>query len=106
MSMLPMCALTTIMPRPSARYCSKSLKKDSSPPGPGGEESFFKLFEQYRAEGRGMIVVSAHIGSIDMLAGSFAYRGLPCYGVADDSAYPELFEAINEQRRRWGITVI
>ena len=74
--------------------------------GPGGEESFFNLFEEYRAQGRGMIVVSAHIGSIDMLAGSFAFRGLPCYGVADDSAYPELFEAINEQRRRWGITVI
>ena len=75
-------------------------------PGHGGEESFFALFEQVRKEGRGLIVVSAHIGSIDMLAGSFAYRGLPCYGVADDSAYPELFEAINEQRRRWGITVI
>ncbi len=71
-----------------------------------GDESFFALFERYRAAGRGMIVVSAHIGSIDMMAGSMAYRGLPCYGVADDSAYPELFEAINEQRRRWGIQVI
>src|SRR4029079_7907591 len=27
-------------------------------------------------------------------------------GLADDSAYPELFEEMNAQRRRWGIEVI
>jgi KDO2-lipid IV(A) lauroyltransferase len=71
-----------------------------------GGESFIRLFEKLRAEGRGLIAVSAHIGSIDLLAGAFALRGLPTYGLADDNAYPELFEEMNANRRRWGIEVI
>lgn len=69
-------------------------------------ESFVALFEKLRADKRGLIAVSAHIGSIDLLAGAFALRGLPTYGLADDSAYPELFEEMNAQRRLWGIEVI
>jgi lauroyl/myristoyl acyltransferase len=53
-----------------------------------------------------MVVVSGHIGSIELLAGSFALRGEPVYGLADDSEYPELFEEINAQRQRWGIQII
>jgi KDO2-lipid IV(A) lauroyltransferase len=74
--------------------------------GERGEESFIALFERLRADGRGMIAVSGHIGSIDLLAGAFALRGLPTYGLADDSAYPELFDELNAQRRRWGIEII
>ncbi|MEX2546437.1 MAG: lysophospholipid acyltransferase family protein [Chloroflexota bacterium] len=74
--------------------------------GEGGGESFVELFARLRADGRGLIAVSAHIGSIDLLAGGFALRGLPTYGLADDSAYPELFEEMNAQRRRWNIQVI
>jgi len=74
--------------------------------GERGGDSFIALFERLRAEGRGLIAVSAHIGSIDILAGAFALRGMPTYGLADDSAYPELFEEMNAQRRRWGIEVI
>lgn len=74
--------------------------------GEYGAESFIALFERLRSEGRGMIAVSGHLGSIDLLAGAFALRGLPTYGLADDSAYPELFEEMNAQRRRWGIEVI
>jgi KDO2-lipid IV(A) lauroyltransferase len=68
--------------------------------------SFLDLHRELRAQGRGMIVVSAHIGSIDLLAGAYALQGLPTYGLADDSAYPELFHELNAQRRRWGIEVI
>lgn len=71
-----------------------------------GSDSFVSLFERLRADGRGLIAVSAHIGSIDVLAGAFALRGLPTYGLADDSGYPELLEEMNAQRRRWGIEVI
>ena len=74
--------------------------------GERGEESFRMLYERLREEGRGLIAVSAHIGSIDLLAGGFALRGLPTYGLADDNAYPELFEEMNANRRRWGIEVI
>jgi KDO2-lipid IV(A) lauroyltransferase len=74
--------------------------------GEGAGDSFAALWRQLRDEGRGMVGVSAHIGSIDILAGAFAARGLPIYGVADDSAYPELFELLNRSRRRWGVGVI
>ena len=74
--------------------------------GEQGEESFVALFEKLRAERRGLIAVSGHIGSIDLLAGAFALRGLPMYGLADDSAYPELFEEMNAQRKRWEIEII
>ena len=74
--------------------------------GSHGTASFIALFERLRAEKRGLIAVSGHIGSIDLLAGAYALRGLPTYGLADDSAYPELFEEMNAQRRRWGVEVI
>lgn len=74
--------------------------------GEHGEESFAAIFERLRSDGHGLIAVSAHIGSIDILAGAVALRGLPTYGLADDSAYPELFEEMNANRRRWGIEVI
>ncbi len=74
--------------------------------GERGEDSFVRLFEQLRSQGRGLIAVSAHIGSIDLLAGAIALRGLPTYGLADDTAYPELFDELNAQRRRWGVAII
>jgi phosphatidylinositol dimannoside acyltransferase len=68
--------------------------------------SFLDLHRRLSEAGRGTIVVSAHIGSIDLLAGAYALHGLRTYGLADDSAYPELFDELNAQRRRWGIEVI
>jgi len=74
--------------------------------GDHGGQSFIDLFERLRAQKRGLIAVSGHVGSIDLLAGAFALRGLPTYGLADDSAYPELLEEMNAQRRRWKIEII
>lgn len=68
--------------------------------------SFLALHERLRAEGRATIAVSAHIGSIDLLAGAYSLHGLKTYGLADDSAYPELFDELNAQRRGWGIEII
>jgi lauroyl/myristoyl acyltransferase len=73
---------------------------------PEVHESFLALHERLRSEGRGTIVVSAHIGSIDLLAGAYALHGVRTYGLADDSAYPELFDELNAQRQRWGIEII
>lgn len=74
--------------------------------GERGEDSFIAIFEKLRADGRGMIAVSAHIGSIELLAGAFALRGMPTYGLADDTGYPELFEEMNVIRRRWKVEII
>lgn len=71
-----------------------------------GGDSFMALWERYRDEGRGIICVSGHIGSIEVFAGAFAQRGLPTYGLADDSAYPELFALLTRQRERWGVGIV
>ena len=74
--------------------------------GPGGYDSFRALYERTAAEGRSLIAVSCHIGSIETLVAAFATRGMPVYGLADDSAYPELYELLQAQRRRWGVEVV
>ena len=33
-------------------------------------------------------------------------RASPSYGLADDSAFPELFELLTRSRARWGVTII
>ena len=69
-------------------------------------DRFLALCRQCDAEGRGVIAVSGHIGSIEVFAGAYADEGLPTYGLADDSAFPELFELLNASRARWGVTII
>ena len=74
--------------------------------GDRGVESFGELWEHYSGEGRGIIAVSIHIGSVEALVASVAAHGFPAYALADDTAYPELYALLQEQRRRWGVEVI
>jgi phosphatidylinositol dimannoside acyltransferase len=69
-------------------------------------ERFMALWRRLQAEGRSIIAVSGHIGSIEVFAGAYAQQGIPTYGLADDSAFPELFELLNRSRARWGVTII
>jgi KDO2-lipid IV(A) lauroyltransferase len=71
-----------------------------------GADTFAAIFERLRAEGRGLICVSCHIGNIEALAAAFAAQGWPAYGLADDTAFPELYDLLQAQRRRWGIEVL
>jgi KDO2-lipid IV(A) lauroyltransferase len=99
-----------------ARYVVELMRLPSRPveeaaelviaEGPQGVASFSSLFDDLQRQGRGMIAVTAHIGNIEALAAAFAHRGWPAYALADDSAYPELFELLAEQRRRWGVRII
>jgi KDO2-lipid IV(A) lauroyltransferase len=72
----------------------------------GLHDRFMGLWQRCEAEGRGIIAVSGHIGSIEVFAGAYAQEGIPTYGLADDSAFPELFELLNASRARWGVTII
>lgn len=74
--------------------------------GGPGDLRFMDLWEQCRSEGRGIIATSGHIGSIEVFAAAYAQRGIPTYGLADDSAFPELFELLNRSRARWGVAII
>jgi KDO2-lipid IV(A) lauroyltransferase len=75
-------------------------------PDAASDAAFVRLVERCRQDGHGVIVVSGHIGSIEVFAGAYARRGFETFGLADDSAFPELFALLNAQRARWGVTII
>ena len=54
----------------------------------------------------GIIVTVAHIGNNDAIGAAIAHLGLPLSVVADDSAFPELFEHLRRQREQWSATLI
>jgi phosphatidylinositol dimannoside acyltransferase len=76
------------------------------PPAGPAHVAFQEVWARCETEGRGLIAASGHIGSIEIFAGSYALQGLPTWGLADDTAYPELFELLNSQRARWGVGII
>ena len=102
--------------RAYARYVVGLMRLPALPPevparlvdadGERGLASFERLYQRLRSEGRAMIIVTLHVGSMETLAAAMASHGFPAYGVADDTAYPELYELLAEQRRRWGVQVI
>lgn len=75
------------------------------PRGARGIDAFAALWAGLEAQGRGIIALSIHIGSIEALIAACAARGFPTYGLADDSSYPELYALLQSQRRRWGVEV-
>lgn len=54
----------------------------------------------------GLIFTLGHVGNIDAVAAGVGARGWPMNVVADDSAYPELFEDFRRLRESWGARVI
>jgi lauroyl/myristoyl acyltransferase len=54
----------------------------------------------------GIIVTAAHVGNNDLVGAAIAHMGLPLNVVADDSAFPELFEYLRRQREQWHATLI
>ncbi len=54
----------------------------------------------------GLIFALGHVGNNEAVAAGVAARGWPVSVVADDSAYPELFEDFRRLRESWGIHVI
>jgi phosphatidylinositol dimannoside acyltransferase len=58
------------------------------------------------APGGGLILAVGHVGSNEAVAAAIAHYGMPISVVADDSAFPELFEHLRRQREAWGVTII
>ena len=54
----------------------------------------------------GIIVTAAHVGNNDLIGAAIAHMGLPLNVVADDSAFPELFDYLRRQREQWHATLI
>jgi KDO2-lipid IV(A) lauroyltransferase len=60
----------------------------------------------WQAGGQPVIVVAGHIGNNEAVAAALARRGYAANVVADDSAFPEIFEILRRQRESWGVHVI
>ncbi len=69
-------------------------------------EGLEELGSIWRASGRGVIVTAAHIGNNEAAAAGLVHHGFPISGVADDTAFPELFDLLTRQREAWGIRTI
>ncbi len=54
----------------------------------------------------GMIFTVGHIGSNEAVGAGIAHRGWPISVVADDSAFPELYDDFRRLREGWGIHLI
>jgi KDO2-lipid IV(A) lauroyltransferase len=65
-----------------------------------------ELAARWRASGKPMIVTVAHVGNNEACAAAIAHLGYPVSVVADDTAFPELFELLRAQRRSWGVELI
>lgn len=64
------------------------------------------ILDAWKAHGKSMIVVAGHVGNNEAVAAGIAWRGLPANVVADDSAFPEVFEILRRQRESWGVHII
>src|SRR4029077_12100963 len=49
---------------------------------------------------------TGHVGNNDVIGAAIAHLGIPLSVVADDSAFPELFEYLRAQREQWSATLI
>ncbi len=56
--------------------------------------------------GGGLIFSVAHVGNNEAVAAAVASHGMPISVVADDTAFPEIFDILRRQRESWGVSVI
>lgn len=96
--------------RTYARYLVELMRLPGGP-DPGYAErvdlrGIEPALERWQAVGRGIILTVGHVGSNEAVAAGIAHRGFPIAAVADDSAFPELFDLLRRQREAWGITII
>ena len=70
------------------------------------EAGLVEMVDRWRASGRPLIVVAGHVGNNEAIGASLAGRGYPVTVVADDTAFPELFDLLRRQRESWGFHVV
>jgi phosphatidylinositol dimannoside acyltransferase len=96
--------------REYARYLVEVMRLPSYPP-----ERVGRLVEASEVDGLepiwresegGLIFVLGHVGNNEAVAAGVASRGWPINVVADDSAFPEMFELFRQYRESWGVHII
>ena len=93
-----------------ARYMVELMRLPSRPQGEVAAlvegDGIDRIIAAWEAHGKSMIVVAGHVGNNEAVAAGIAWRGLPANVVADDSAFPEIFEILRQQRESWGVHVV
>ena len=64
------------------------------------------LMDEFRARGQAAIFVGFHAGNNELGAAALGERKYDVNVVADDSAFPEMYELLRRLRASWGIKVI
>ncbi len=78
------------------------LKEIAERVEPAGLDS---LLEIWRSTG-GVILLAAHVGNNEFIAGGVASHGLPISVLADDTSFPEMFDLLQRERARWGVRIV
>lgn len=60
----------------------------------------------WNASGRPIIIAVGHVGNNEAIGAALAHRGFPVNVVADDTAFPELYDLLRRQREAWGVHLI
>jgi phosphatidylinositol dimannoside acyltransferase len=94
------------------RYLVELMRLPSRPtdeliarvPDLDGEE--VKRIWREAPNGGGLILAVGHVGNNEAVAAAIAHHDMPISVVADDSAFPEIFEILRRQRESWGVKII
>jgi KDO2-lipid IV(A) lauroyltransferase len=57
-------------------------------------------------ESKGVILVAAHVGNNEFVAGGMVAHKLPINVLADDTSFPEMFDLLKRERERWGVRIV
>jgi phosphatidylinositol dimannoside acyltransferase len=60
----------------------------------------------WRESPGGLIFALGHVGNNEAVAAAVANRGWPISVVADDTAFPEMFERFRKLRESWGVHIV
>ena len=66
----------------------------------------FEVLSEARAENRGVLLCTVHVGGMDLIAPALLQHGQRMHVVADDTTYGRLFEHLRGIRARHGLTLI
>ena len=93
-----------------ARYLVEVMRLPSYPADQAGNlvdaSEVDGLEPIWRESEGGLIFVLGHVGNNEAVAAGIASRGWPINVVADDSAFPEMFELFRQIRESWGVRII
>lgn len=65
-----------------------------------------QIEEAWRSSPGGLIFALGHVGNNEAVAAAVAGRGWPISVVADDTAFPEMFERFRRLRESWGVRIV